>query len=87
MTFGKIKVDTSEPQPHVIPEVEKHGKSDIRMARKGTHKYNTRSRVNHVTTFKNTPKTFKMDTTGTSKTYIGTDYIAQIWIPICGKKW
>ena len=29
------------------------------MAGKVTHKYNTRSRVNHVTTFKNTPKIFK----------------------------
>ena len=75
MRFGKIKSDTTEPQPHVIPEEKKKEKSDIRMARKGTHKYNTRSRVNHVKTFKNTPKMFKMDTTDTSKTHIGTDYI------------
>ena len=43
------------------------------MARKGKHKYNTRSRVNHVKTFKNKPKMFKIDTTDTSKTHIGTD--------------
>ena len=81
MTFGKIKVDTSEPQPHVIPEVEKHGKSDIRMARKGTHKYNTRSRVNHVTTFNHIPKMFKMYTTDTSKTHIGLDNIDHTDLP------
>ena len=45
------------------------------MARKGAHKYNIRSRVNHVTTFKNTPKVFKMDTPDTSKIHIGSDYI------------
>ena len=63
--FGKIKAFTPELHPHVIPEVEKQGKSDIRMARKVTHKYNTRSRVHHVTTFKNKPKMFKIDTTDT----------------------
>ena len=47
------------------------------MARKGTHKYNTSSIVNHVTTFKNIPKNFKMDTTDTSKTNIGSDYISR----------
>ena len=73
MRFGEIKADTTETQPYVIPEVEKQGKSDIRMARKGIHKYNTRSRVNHVKTFKNTPKMFKMDTKDISKTHIGTD--------------
>ena len=44
-----------------------------------THKYNTRSitkRVNHVTTFKNTPKMFKMDMIDTAKTRIGSDCIA-----------
>ena len=45
------------------------------MARKITYKYNTRSTVNHVTTFNNTPKMFKMDTKDTSKTHIGFDYI------------
>ena len=60
----------------MLPEVEKQGKSDIRRARKGTHKYNTRLRVNHVTTFNNTPKMFKMDTADTSKTHIGSYYIA-----------
>ena len=75
MIFGKMKVDTSGPQPHVIPEVEKQRESDIRMAIKGTHKYNTRSIFNHVTTFMNTSKMFKMDMTDTSKTHIGSDYI------------
>ena len=46
------------------------------MARKGTHKYYTRSRVNHITTFKNIPKMFKMDTPYTSKIHIGSDYIS-----------
>ena len=48
------------------------------MARTGKHKYNTRSstkRVNHVTTFKNTPNMFKMDVIDALKTQIGTDYI------------
>ena len=62
----------------MIPEVEKQKKSEIIMARKGAHKYNIRSRVNHVTTFKNTPKVFKMDTTDSSKTHIGLEYIAHI---------
>ena len=61
--------------PHVIPEGKQQGKSDIRRARKVTHKYNTRSRVNHVTTFKNTPQIFKNDMTDTSTTNIGSDYI------------
>ena len=69
----KKKADKPEPQPHVIHEAEKQEKSDIIMARKGKHKYNTRSRVNHVTTFKNTLKILKMDTKYTSKTHIGTD--------------
>ena len=51
----------------------KTGKSDIRRAKKGTHKYNTRSGVNHVTTVKNPPKTFKMDVTDTAKTHIVSD--------------
>ena len=49
------------------------------MARKGTHKYNTRSRVNHVTTFKNTPQMFKNDMTYTSTTNIVSDYIAHTY--------
>ena len=56
--------------------MEKRGESDIIIVRKGTNKHNTRSRVNHVTKFKNTPKMFKMDTTDTSKTHIGTYYIS-----------
>ena len=80
MRLGKIKADTPEPQTHVIPEVGKTGKSDIRMARTDTHRYNTRSstkRVNHVTTFKNTPNMYKMNTIDTLRTYIGTYYIAR----------
>ena len=49
------------------------------MVRKGTHNYNTSSRVNHVTTFKNTPKIFQMDMTDTAKTYIGSYYIAHTY--------
>ena len=63
----------------MISEVERQGKSDIRMARTGTHKYNTRSstnRINHVTTFKNTPKIFIMDKMYISKTHIGTHNLA-----------
>ena len=67
MKFGKTKADTSVPIPHGIPEEEKQGKIDIRRARKVTHKHNTRSRVNHVTTFNNSPKTFKMDTYSVKK--------------------
>ena len=73
-------MNTPEAQPHVIPEV-KTAKSDIRMERTGTHKYNTRSitkRVNHVTIFKSTPNMFKMNAEGTIKTQIGTDYLARI---------
>ena len=37
--------------------------------------YNTRSKVNHVTAFKNTPQMFKKYMTDTSKTHIVSDYI------------
>ena len=40
--------------------------------------YNTRSKVNHVTTFKNSPQMFKRDMTDTSTTHIGSDYIDKI---------
>ena len=86
MIFEKTKGDTQEPQPHLIPEMEKLEKRDIGMARTGTHKYNTRSstkRVNHMTTFKNTPNMFKMDTVDTLKTNIGTDYIGSTDPPKC----
>ena len=46
------------------------------MERKGKKKYNTRYRFNHMTTFNNTPKMFKMDMTDTSKTHIGSYQIA-----------
>ena len=59
----------------MIPEAGKQEKIDTRMARKVTHKYNTRFRVNHVTTFKNTTKILKMDTTDTPKKHIGSVYI------------
>ena len=71
MIFGKIKPGKPVPIPHVIPEEKKQGKSYIRRARKVIHKYNNRSRFNHVTLFKNTPKMFKTDMTDTSKTHIG----------------
>ena len=66
MKIGKIKSDTPEAQPHMISEVEERPKSDIVVEIAITHKYNTRSstkRLNHVTTFKNAPKMFKMDAT------------------------
>ena len=47
----------------------------------GTNKYKTRSStkiVNHVTTFKNAPNMFKMDSTEKIKTHTGTDYLATI---------
>ena len=75
MIFERIKADTSVPMPHVLSKGKQQGKIHIRRARKGTHKYNTRSRVNHVTTFKNTPQIFKKDMKDTSTTHIGSDYI------------
>ena len=57
--FEKIKADTPVTLSHVITEGKQNKKIDIRRTRKGTHKYNTRSRVNHVTTFKNAPQMFK----------------------------
>ena len=59
----------------MILERKQQENSDIRRARKGTHKYNTRSKVNHVTTFKNTPQMFKKNIIDTSTTHIGSDYI------------
>ena len=58
------KTDTPGAQPHVIPEVEKPQRNDIRMDRNGPHKYNTRSstkRVNHVKILKNATNMFKLD--------------------------
>ena len=66
MRFDKIKEDTPLPLAHVNPE-----------GRKGTYKYNSRSKVNHVTTFKNTSQIFKTYMTDTSTTHIGLDYIAK----------
>ena len=67
---------TPEPQTHVTQENRQQENSVIIRARKGTQKYNTRSRVNHVTTFKNTPQMFKKGMKDTSTTHIGSDYIA-----------
>ena len=74
----KIKADTPESLPHVIPEI-KQGKNDIRRERKGTQKYNTRSKVNHVTTFKNTLQILKKDMADTSTTHIVSDYISKTY--------
>ena len=63
---------TSTTSPY-DPLGVKTRKSDIRRARKVTHKYNNRSRVNHVTTFKNSPKMFKMNVIDTAKSHIGSD--------------
>ena len=73
MIFEKIKADTPVPLPNATPEKKQQGKSHIIRTRKYTHNYNTRSRVNHVTTFKNTPQMFKNDLTDTSTTHIGSD--------------
>ena len=78
MIFGQIKVDIPEPLPHVTPDKKQQEKSFIRRSRKGTHKYNTRSEVNHVTTFKDTPQMFKNNMTDTSTTHIGSYYISKI---------
>ena len=61
MRFEKIKADTPVPLSPVITEGGETSKSDIRKAIKVTQKYNTSSRVNHVTTFNNTPQMFKKD--------------------------
>ena len=66
MKIEKIRSNTTEPQPHVIPEVEKTPKSDIRLKITSTKQYNTRSitnKIKYVTTFKNAPNMFKMDAT------------------------
>ena len=77
--FEKIKADKPVPLTNVTPKGKQQGESDTRRARKGTHKYNTRSRVNHGTTFKNTPQMFKKYMTETSTTHIGSDYIAHTY--------
>ena len=62
MRIGKIKADASEPQPHVVLEVDRMPKNDIRLEINRTHKYNTRSitkRVNYVTTSKMNPTCLK----------------------------
>ena len=59
----------------MILEKKPKEKSDIRRSRKGTHNYNNRSKVNHVTPFKNKPLMFKRETKDTSTAHIGSDYI------------
>ena len=59
---------------------EKTGKSVIIRSRKGTHKYNTRSKVNHVITFKNKTQ-IKKNMTDTPTTHIGSDYITKAYPP------
>ena len=73
MRFEKIKNRYTISTYPCDPREKQQGKSDIRRARKGTHKYNTRSKVNRVTTFKNTPQIFKKDTIDTLTTHIGSD--------------
>ena len=79
MRFEKIKVDKPVPLSHVIKEGKQQGKSDIIRVRTVTHNYNTRSRVNHVTTFNNTPQLLKNDMTNRSTTHVVLDYIAHTY--------
>ena len=75
-------MDTLEAPSHVIPEVEKTPKGDIILEITITHKYNIISstkRVNHVTTFKNETKMFKMDAKYEIKTHIGIYYFSCIY--------
>ena len=68
----------------MIPEVEETPKNYNTVGKISTHKYNSRSRTkraNHVKTFRNTPKMFKMEATKIIKTHIGTDYFASIKPP------
>ena len=79
MKTVKIKADTPEAQPHVLPESDKIPKRDIIIVKTITHNYNTRSRpkrVNHVETFKNAPKMFQVEAMEKVKTNIGTDHFS-----------
>ena len=76
MRFGKIKVNTPVLLPHVITGKKKQEKIYIIMVIKVTHKYNTISRFNHVTVFKNSPKLFKMVVIDAANAHIGSDYIS-----------
>ena len=75
MRFGKIKEDTPVPLTHVILEEKKTGRYFHLKGKKNTHRYNTRSKFKHVTTFKNTPKMFKNYMAYTSTIHIGSDCI------------
>ena len=59
--------------------IKKRQKSDIILERHSTHKYSTSSnnkRVKHVTTFKNAPKCFQVDTTEKIKhTWLQKDFL------------
>ena len=74
----KIKSGYTKTTAPCDPRGGETGKSDTRRARKVKHKYNTRSKVNHVKIFKNTPQILKKDMTDTSTTQIGSDYISNI---------
>ena len=76
MRFGKKSVYTGTTSPSA-PIEKQQEKRVARRAIKGTHKYNTRSKVKHVTTFQNTPQMFKNDMTDTSTTHIGSDCIVR----------
>ena len=81
MKIGKIKADTTEEQTHVIPEVEKTSKCEIRVEITSTHKYNTRSRTkkaNHTTTFKNAHKMFQVNVMEKIIIHLGTNYFTCI---------
>ena len=75
-------MDTPVPLPHVNPEGKQQENSFIRRERKCTYKYNARSRVNHVTTFKNRPQMFKKYMIDTSTTHIGSDYTNKTYLNI-----
>ena len=62
----------------MTPKKKQQENSVIRRTRKGTHKYNNRSKVNLVTTFNNTTQIFKKNMTGTSTKNIGSYYISKI---------
>ena len=61
----------------MTPEKKQQENSVIRRERNGTHTYNTRSKVNHVTKFKNITQMFKKDMTEKSTTHICPNYISK----------
>ena len=87
MIFVKIKADTPVPLTYATPEKKQKEMGVIRRERKGTHKYSTRSKVNHVTTFKNTPQMFKNDMTDKSTTHVGSYYIYKTYPKNIQSQW